>query len=166
MANGLITQEELKRQLLYDPQTGVFIWLVPISNIRAGDVAGSIDHEGYRIISINSKRYRANRLAWFYVHGVWPEGEIDHKSRNKGEDRIDNLRPATTSQNQCNRGKQRNNTSGHKGVNWHKPTKKWEAKLNVKGTKIHLGYFANLEVAAKTYADAALKYHGEFAHNG
>jgi len=72
-----------------------------------------------------------------------------------------NLRPATFSQNGCNRGKQKNNTSGHTGVSWKRG--KWWAYLRVKKKYLHLGYFDDLKEAACAYDEAALKYHGEFA---
>ncbi len=85
----------------------------------------------------------------------------DHINGNGLDNRRCNLRPATASQNRCNRGKQSNNTSGYKGVCWDR--KKWRAYIGVNGKRIHLGLFDNIKDAARAYNEAALKYHKEFA---
>jgi hypothetical protein len=96
-----------------------------------------------------------------------PEGKlVDHKDRNPRNNRRENLRIATGSQNQYNQGMRDNNTSGHKGVHWNKRLKKWQATIRHEGKQIHLGFFTVLEAAAKAYREAALKYHGEFANLG
>ncbi len=87
----------------------------------------------------------------------------DHIDRNGLNNLRSNLRPATTSQNQCNRGRQRNNTSGYKGVYWYKGRGKWMAYIQVNRRMKFLGYFDDIENAARAYNKAALKYHGEFA---
>jgi hypothetical protein len=93
-----------------------------------------------------------------------PEGKmIDHRDGDPRDNRKDLLRLATSAQNLANRGAQSNNTSGHKGVSWHRARKKWLAQIKHEGKNIHLGYFTGLEEAAQAYKEAALKYHGEFA---
>jgi hypothetical protein len=87
----------------------------------------------------------------------------DHQNRNKLDNRRGNLRSATDSQNQHNQGTRRNNTSGYKGVCWHKRDKKWQARICVNGKYIYLGYYDDSKEAALAYNEAALKYHGEFA---
>lgn len=85
----------------------------------------------------------------------------DHINRNKLDNRRCNLRPATDSQNSCNQGIQKNNTSGYKGVHW--SYGKWRAVIGVNGKKIYLGSYNDPKEAARAYNKAALKYHGEFA---
>ncbi len=92
----------------------------------------------------------------------FPPFHIDHRNGNGLDNRRRNLRPCTHSQNLSNRGKQRNNTSGFKGVCQH--GKKWRAKIWVDRRQIHLGYFNHKHNAALAYKNAARKYHGEFAH--
>jgi hypothetical protein len=87
----------------------------------------------------------------------------DHRNRNGLDCRRQNLRPATEQQNQANRGPQRNNTSGFKGVGWHRPTRSWRAAIKVLGHDMTLGYFRDVESAAKAYDAAARKHFGEFA---
>jgi YrbI family 3-deoxy-D-manno-octulosonate 8-phosphate phosphatase len=103
-----ITLEYLRSILHYDPKTGIFTWKtrtdVPKEwNTRfAGSQAGSDDKNGRWKILINGYQYRANRLAWFYVYGVWPPKKVDHKNRNSFNDELKNLRLATNSQNAGN----------------------------------------------------------------
>jgi hypothetical protein len=111
-----MTQEEVCQLLDYDPDTGVFRWREGNCRRSAGDVAGNLMHDGrYERIGIGGRSYLSHRLAWFYVYGEWPK-EIDHINRNKRDNRIANLRAVTRKENQLNRGLNKNNTSGVKGV--------------------------------------------------
>jgi hypothetical protein len=93
-----------------------------------------------------------------------PEGEmIDHREGNPLDNRRALLRPATNAENQYNQRMRDDNTSGRKGVTWHKAREKWQAQIRHEGKRLHLGYFTDLEEAAKAYREAALKYHKEFA---
>lgn len=124
----MITQEQLKLILNYDPETGEFNWLVkPRNRASIGGVAGHLRKNGYREISIKGKKYYAHRLAWLYMTGSWPKEHIDHINGNPSDNRFCNLREATRSQNMHNQGVCSNNTSGYKGVCWHKSNQKWEA---------------------------------------
>jgi hypothetical protein len=90
----------------------------------------------------------------------FPEGMlIDHISRVKTDNRRENLRLATNKQNQQNRGKQRNNTSGYKDVGFRKKLNKYIAHIGVDGKTLYLGIFDCPKEAAVTYNKAALKYH-------
>jgi hypothetical protein len=91
-----IDQYDLHRLLHYNPETGIFVWRKPLSKqVSPGDRAGSLCRpRGYWQISIKGKNYPAHRLAWLYIHGEWstPERHIDHKNRDKLDNRIANLR--------------------------------------------------------------------------
>lgn len=88
---------------------------------------------------------------------------VDHRNLNGLDNRRCNLRPASNGQNMANRGKQRNNTSGRKGVHLCRRTGRWRAGIHVNGKTIHLGRFKKLADAAAVYAENALRYFGEFA---
>lgn len=90
--------------------------------------------------------------------------QVDHINRNGCDNRRKNLRLCTNQQNGANRGAQKNNTSGYKGVYWHKTKSKWNAKIKVSGKKIHLGYYQSVKDAAKAYDKAADEFFGEFAY--
>ena len=160
----MISAERLRELLSYDLDTGVFIWRHRRRGIRAGDVAGYKDRLGYINITIEYRRYFAHRLSWFYVYGYWPPAETDHRDHDRSNNRISNLRLATSSQNGQNSIRSRNNISGVKGVHWVWSRRCWQAQIKVQGKKIWLGYFRSLDEAAAAYKEAAIRYHGEFAY--
>lgn len=93
-----------------------------------------------------------------------PNGlEVDHKNGNKLDNRRSNLRLCTKAENHRNRGLQKSNTSGYKGVCWSKRNKKWIARIAFNGKRYDLGYFSDIRKAAQAYNNAAKKYHKEFA---
>ena len=157
-----ITQSELKRLLSYDPETGDFTWL-GVGKKMSGKKAGS-DCNGYLLIRINRKLYRAHRLAWLYVYGIIPATDLDHINCAKKDNRISNLRECSKSENKYNAGIMRSNVSGFKGVSWFKRDEKWKAEIRIDGKKKHLGYFDTAELASEAYMAKAKEVHGKFYH--
>jgi hypothetical protein len=156
--------ERLREVLSYDPATGIFTRLVNTGNVHEGDPAGCINKSlGYAMITIDYKRYYAHRLAWLYMTGEWPAAQIDHINMDRADNRWDNLRLATKSQNMSNRGAQSNNTSGIKGVDWDRARIKWRAQICASGRRVCLGRFDTREEAQAAYVIAVEKYHGGFA---
>ena len=156
IARPELTAEKLRSVLDYEPATGIFTWKVSTSRrVKVGDVAGCPDGGGYLRIKIQSRLYKAHRLAWLYTYGEWPEDQIDHINRNKTDNRIANLREVTNKQNGQNASKRSDNTSGHPGVGWHKQSAKWVAQIKHNQKLIHLGYFTTLEeaIAARKAAE-------------
>ena len=133
---------------------------------RAGDKVGSVDcgktGPQYRRIKVDGKKYRAHRIIFLMHRGYLPD-EIDHIDGNGLNNDVENLRAATRSQNGSNRGTQTNNTSGFKGVSWHKTSNKWQAVIKFDGKQRHLGYFDTPDAAHEAYKAAAKRLHGEFA---
>jgi hypothetical protein len=95
--------------------------------------------------------------------GAWPAGEVDHRNMKRDDDRWENLRDASHGQNNQNREKYRSNTSGYKGVVWHKGASKWMAQVWAGGKKYYLGLHDNIEEARAAYNSFASENHGEFA---
>ena len=163
MAGSILTQDELKRQLHYDAHTGIFTRLSTNSkNIKIGDVAGSITENGYVVIFVSYKRYRAHRLAWLYMTGSFPKNQIDHIDGNKSNNSFSNLREATNQRNLRNRDINANNKSGFRGVSWSKHAEKWIAHAMSKGKRKNLGYFDTAEAASKAFEKFAKRNHGKF----
>lgn len=156
-----LTQEYLKTILKYDPETGIFIWIVRIANnIHIGDIAGSLDKQsGYIRLMIDEKNYRAHRLAWLYMIGDWPIYKIDHKDKCKNNNKFSNLRDIPHGKNMFNLGEYKNNTSGYNGVYLNNNKTKWKSQIGVNNTLIHLGTFSTKEEAFKAYEEAKIKYH-------
>ena len=159
----MLTAETVRKLLDYEPETGVFRWRSGREGVSKGMVAGTKNAAGYRQIMILRKRYYAHRLAWLYVNGDWPHAEVDHANGDKADNRISNLRLAEKSQNRANTALQRNNTSGFKGVCFHKPIGKFYASIQIEKKYKFLGYFDTPEKAHAAYYEAAEKYFGEFA---
>lgn len=99
-------------------------------------------------------------------YGVWPSQQIDHINENRDDNRITNLRLATSVQQGCNQGLRKNNTSGFKNIHWDKQHQHWQARIRINGKRVFLGGHSTAEKAFAVYCAAALKYHGEFANTG
>ena len=161
----MITQDELKRLLHYNPETGVFTWLITRNNnVKAGAPAGGINTDGYLKIKLHGKTYSAHRLCWLYMTGVWPPEQVDHINNFRSDNRWVNLRLATDEQNRFNRKNMPNSISKYKGVCWDKDLNKWRSRIFYKGKSINLGRFSCEIEAARAYNEASKKYHGEFAY--
>lgn len=163
-----LTQARLKELLHYDPLTGTFTWLVSRGRLaKAGQVAGSLNGDGYWQIKIDGVTYKAHRLAWLYMKGEWPPHEVDHWDTDRGNNRWANLRSATDEENRRNSGLPRNNTSGVRGVTWHKPSGKWVAQIGVGKAAVrktlNLGYFSEIGDAAAARRAAEIRLFGEFS---
>ena len=149
----------------YDRVEGSFAWM-NVPSVRPhlrGKPAGSVYLDGYIYIRFEGKCLLAHRLAWVITTGRLPNGPIDHIDMNRANNSVSNLRRASVTDNNRNRVKQSNNTSGHKGVTFHKGTGKYHAKICVNKRRISLGYFELAEQAAFAYQQAAKEHHGEFA---
>lgn len=160
------TQAELKALFDYDPETGVLIWrYVKFRGDRCGVEAGYIDlPKGYRKVRFKLKRYYAHRIIWCWMYGEIPDGtEIDHINGVKADNRLSNLRAATSEQNKWNRTATRTSRTGIKGVTFHKPSSLYSVDIKKNGKRHHIGYFKTAEEAHEAYKEAAANLHGEFA---
>ena len=159
MPKSSLTQKQLKEILHYNPETGIFTWLVKTANrIKIGDVAGSTNSCGYISIKIKYNRYLAHRLAWLYMTGGWPKHQIDHIDHIRNNNRWVNFRGATHQENHKNQSLPKNNISGICGVFWENRAKKWRAQITVSGKKSCLGCFSSKAGAIKARKEAEIKY--------
>jgi hypothetical protein len=154
----MITQSELKN--LFDYIDGQLIAKTNNNKRKAGDALRSIAGKGYLSGSINGRRYRVHRLVFLYFHGFMPP-QVDHIDGNRRNNQIENLREATSTQNNQNRVA--TGATKIKGVVWHKQSKKWVASICINRKSVHLGSFEKIEDAAQVATDARKKLHGEFA---
>lgn len=109
------------------------------------------------------RQYMMHRVIWVLAKGRWPRGEIDHKDRNRSNNRLANLRDSTHTQNMMNACIRSNNKTGFKGVRWHEECKGYAAHIKVGNKRLWLGAHPTPEQASAAYAKAAKKYYGEFA---
>jgi hypothetical protein len=152
-----LSHERLLRELAYNRDTGLFWWRRAAPGRRLQTPAGTLRPDGYVQAWIDGTPYLAHRLAWFYVHGSWPEDEIDHENRNRADNRLSNLRPSSRSQNQMNAGLNANNTTGFRGVCRSKPNRSrpYFAQIVIDGKGRYLGAANSAEEASNLYHDAA-----------
>lgn len=150
-----LTATQLRKLLLYMPDSGEFVNLTSRTNRKAGTIAWrEVDRHGRRRMYVEGKRYLAHRLAWLWMTGAWPRTTIDHVNRDPSDNSWLNLREATRKEQQQNRGLNRNNTSGFKGVVRVRYGRgfRWRAQIerSVCGKrKTHyLGFFHTIEEAS------------------
>lgn len=173
----MLSQQRLKELLHYDPQTGIFTRLTSNNQTKIGDVVGTVRNRRkrgkgkthlweddqsqlYVKTKIDGKHYMLHRLAWLYVHGHFPSDMIDHIDGNRQNNKIDNLREATNSQNMMNGRKKSNCASPYKGVT--RSGDKWKMTISIDGKQTYMGTFESEIEAAIAYNRAGFKYYGEF----
>jgi len=159
--------EYLRKRLRYDGETGKLFWLdYPTMSAQwRGKLADkeaftAISH-GYRIGRLGGVNYPAHRVIWAITQGCWPAGEIDHINGIRSDNRIENLRLVTRSENHKNTKRPKHNSSGFIGVSWHIGCNKWQAYIKISGKVRYLGMFDHLDdaVNARHSAEKTLCFH-------
>lgn len=160
----MITQKELKEKYTYDKSTGLFTRNKSGYGCLAGQIAGTVMNKGYISININKKPTLAHRLAWLYVTGSFPKGQIDHKDKDRTNNKFTNLREVSNITNNRNKCRLKRNKSGVNGVTI-LPNGKFRAMIFVSGRNIHLGVFKTLAEAelCRIHAD---RIYGFSSHHG
>ena len=160
--------ERVRALLDYDRDTGIFRWKdTKAQRIKNGEIAGCAvrcarRNVVYWKINVDGMPRSAHVLAWLYCYGEYV-AEIDHRDGDGLNNKIENLRPCTATQNRANTGRLITNKSGFKGVSWHNGARKWRATINKDRQQYHLGFFENPEEAYAAYVKSAKEMFGEFA---
>lgn len=154
-------RERLLELLAYEAESGLFAWkLDRRGHVKAGDPAGSAHGGGYRNIKFDGKKYLAHRVAWLYVTGEWPEEDIDHRNRDRVDNRFANLRVVTRQVNLQNQARPKSHsTSPYLGVTRDKGGNRWVAQIQVGSMKTWLGTFGTSEEASAAYLAAKRNLH-------
>ena len=148
----MITYEEANRLLEYNAETGVLTWKVHQGRAFIGKPAGHSRSDGYLRLKTGGKMYLLHRLVWLLYTGSFPEGELDHINQIKTDNRIENLREVTRSENMKNT-KSSKNTSGYRGVVWDKDRSKWTATVSKDSKRMHIGQFNTALEASIAYEE-------------
>ena len=164
-----LDKNRLMQFLKYEPNTGIFTWLVKRGKAKKNDIAGHKqcmqDENTYLRIMIDSRMYLCHRLAWLYVYGEWPKNHIDHINHLKSDNRIANLRDVTRAENSENQAKAQksNKSSGVLGVRVKTGREHYKnpfaASIKVRGINKHIGNFPTAEEAHSAYLEAKRKFH-------
>jgi hypothetical protein len=153
----LPTLERVNELLSYDRDSGGFTWKEGRNNnVQAGDEAGCLGSDGYRQIGIDGQPEKAHRLVWLVVYGVWPAGQIDHIDGDRANNRVDNLRDVSGSENQWNLNRPWG-AVGMVGVTRHGD--RFRSSISAKGVKRDLGMFDTAETARSAYLAAKRDLH-------
>jgi hypothetical protein len=162
MAEQIITQEYL--QSIFDYKDGELFSKINYRKKYVGVKVGSIGN-GYYCVQLHNKKYKIHRLIFLMYKGYLPE-YIDHIDCNKLNNKIENLRESTKTQNSLNQKIGIRNKSKYKNVSWDKFTKKWLVALKINKKSIKIGRFNDIELADLVATEARNKYYCEFANHG
>lgn len=168
-----MVEDRIRNYLRYDPETGDFFWKIRRGSKRAGAKAGNVRRhkkgKHYVCISIEGRQYAAHCLAHFMMTGEWgifPSFEIDHKDGDGENNSWSNLRKGTKSQNQANSRIRVDNSTGFKGVSFHKATGKFQARVQHNGKRYAAGFFPCPKEAHEAYIAKAKELFGNFYREG
>lgn len=160
MAAADLTAERLREVLDYDRASGVFTNRMRrrVNGAAAGAASGHTRKDGYILIGVDRRIYFAHRLAWLYVYGAWPVHHIDHIDGNPSNNRLENLRDVPQRTNVENQRIARSDSgTGFLGVS--RSGNRFAARIEVRGHKVHIGYFATPEEASAAYVEQKRKLH-------
>lgn len=132
--------------------------------LRDGELVGSPDKAGYLIVGFNNKIYKVHRVIWEIMVGGVPDGYvIDHINNNKRDNRLENLRLATRSENECNKRVRKSSRSGIKNVVWNGQLGAWSISISKKGKRKRIGSYSRPEDALEDVLKLRKEMHGDFA---
>lgn len=164
MIRAIMNKNSVIELLSYDHISGYLYWKEPPRiGVKSGSKAGHLVKEGYVLIKFMGKMYCSHRLAWELFYGQEPPDAIDHINRDRSDNRISNLRLATTAQNNANKTARADSISGIKGVCRARVGPNWVARIKKDGKQRHIGTFETKEQASEAYFKELQKISGEFA---
>lgn len=159
--------EKFARNLYYREETGELFWRLrdPTKrydksfNTRFGGKKVTYNNgDGYIKVRLDGKLYYAHRVAWLLSYGEWPRGELDHVNGKRSDNKIENLRLVSSSDNKKNMKLRKDSSSGVYGVGWHKQSGKWHPRIKVNGRNKSLGLYESFDDAVKVRKEAEIKY--------
>ena len=156
----MLTQELVQEKFNYNKYTGILT-----RNSASNRKVGTVDSHGYIRLTINYKKYRAHRVIFLHVNGFLPE-YVDHIDGDRLNNKIENLRYCSLSQNSMNSKVRSDSKSGVKGVMWHKASNRWRGYIRIGGRNKQVGSFKNIVDAEMAIKAFRAKYHGEFCNHG
>lgn len=159
----MLTQERVKE--LFEYRDGIFVNSCNRGKnhqAKAGMPAGSKTKRGHFDVSVDGKKYKLHRIIFLFHYGRFPD-KLDHINGDPSNNALDNIRDSNDAQNNQNRPKQSNNTSGYRGVYLTGRGRWWSAEIKANGRKMRLGLFRDKTEAGKAYDKAANEHHKEFA---
>ena len=164
-----LSADHVRSIFFYDPSEGLLRWRHSAGQggrIPPGTIAGRMHPEGYRYVTVNGRHYRVSRIVWLYQTGEWPRLKIDHKDCDPTNDKWNNLREATDSQQKQNNRKRRDNKTGFKCVVFDKSRNQYRWQVVVNGKRIKGKRFGTAAEAFADYQSRLPTFHGDFANDG
>jgi len=147
----------------FDPATGILTnSKTRGSKALKGKESGTLHYSGYLQVCFQRKIFRAHRIGWLLYYGKWPINLVDHINRIRTDNRIENLREATSSENLSNTEKRANNTSGYRGVDFRPDKKRFRARIFSKKKAYTIGHYKTAKEAAEAINNRIQDYHGDF----
>lgn len=166
--------EYLRSRLKYKSKSGNVYWRhcsnmnnVWLSRFAGKKVKYTLSKDGYKLIKINGRKYKLTNIIWAIKTGKhvdFSKNIIDHKDRDRTNDKWNNLREATGSQNMHNSSIQVGRSSKYKGVLWHKRDRKWMVKIKIGPNRVYLGGYKDEKLAGAIYDREARRQFKDFAH--
>lgn len=153
-----MTQGRLKEKLKYCPMTGLFF------NASGGGAVGK-DMDGYLYHYMDGRNYPLHRLAILYVTGKMPINDVDHINMDRSDNRYENLRECSRSENMMNTKAHKDSRLGIKNVFYRPDTQKYSVRISVNGKYKSYGCYDDIELAELVAIEARNKFHGEYARH-
>ena len=160
---NLMSKQQVLDLFIYDYDCGGLLWRIGRTNVVAGSKAGSLKSKGYLSVQVDKKLYKLASLVWIMFNDTFDESlVVDHIDGDPSNNKISNLRLASSSENQLNSAKRKGTSSKYKGVHWNKQSNSWRASIRINGKAKYIGNYSNEYAAHLAWCEVAKELHGEF----